>query len=249
MEQRPDPRLPAYARLTGWLYLFIIIVGFCVEIFVRGRIIVYGDPAATAQHMAALAWLWRLGFGGEATMWIFSVVTMTVFYLLFRPVDPIVALAALLFNVMDTAIETINAVLCNFTALFFSEGAGYLQAFDPHQREALAAFALRLHEHGFGAGLLFFGFWLILTGSLMIRSGYFPKWIGILAVIGGACYSLNSYVLFVAPGLQDYLFPAILLPSLVAELSISVYMILFGFNVDAWRKTKGTAQALPSTAP
>ena len=90
---------------------------------------------------------------------------------------------------MDTAIETINAVLCNFTALFFSEGAGYLQAFDPHQREALAAFALRLHEHGFGAGLLFFGFWLILTRSL----------------------------------------------------------ILFGFNVDAWRKTNGTAQALAST--
>jgi hypothetical protein len=227
--------LPAYARLTGWLYSFIIVVGFWVEIFVRGRIIVSGDPAATARNMAALDGLWRLGFGGEVTMWVFSILTMAVFYVLFRPIDPLIALTALLFNVMDTAFETINAVLCNFAALFFSQGSGYLQAFEPQQREAVAAFALRLHEYGFGAGLLFFGFSLILTGYLMLRSGYFPKWIGIGAAIGGACYTINSYALFVAPGIQDHLFPVILLPSLVAELSISIYMILFGFNVDRWR--------------
>jgi hypothetical protein len=237
MEQRSDSLLPVYARVAGWLYLFIIVVGFCVEIFVRGRIIVSGDPAVTAHNMATLDWLWRLGFGGEVTMWLFSIVTMTVFYVLFRSVNPTIALMALLFNVMDTAIEAVNAVLCNFAALFFSQGLGYLQAFDLHQREAVAAFALRLHEYGFGAGLLFFGVWLILTGSLMVRSGYFPKWMGVLAAIGGVCYALNSYALFVAPAIQDYLFPVILVPSLAAELSISIYMIVFGFNVDSWRKT------------
>lgn len=235
MEQRFNSSLPVYARVTGWLYLFIIVVGFCVEIFVRGRIIVPGAPDATAHNMATLDWLWRLGFGGEATMWLFSVVTMTVFYVLFRSFDATIALMALVFNIMDTAIETVNAVLCNFAALFFSQGLGYLQAFGPQQRAALAAVALRLHEYGFGAGLLFFGFWLILTGYLMIRSGYFPKWIGILAALGGACYSINSYALFVAPDIQDHLFPLILLPSLVAELSISIYMIVFGFNVESWR--------------
>lgn len=231
--------LPIYARLTGWLYLFIIIVGFCVEVFVRGRIIVPGDPASTAHNMATLDWLWRLGFGGEVTMWVFSVVTMTVFYVLFRSFDPTLALMALLFNVMDTAIETVNAVLCNFAALFFSQGLGYLRAFDPQQRAAFASLALRLHEHGFGAGLLFFGFWLILTGYLMLRSGYFPKWIGVLAAIGGVCYALNSYILFVVPDLQDHLFPFILMPSLIAELSISIYMIVFGFDVKVWRNRIG----------
>jgi Domain of unknown function (DUF4386) len=237
MEQRSDSLLPVYARAAGWLYLFIIVVGFCVEIFVRGKIIVSGDPAATAHNMTTLGWLWRLGFGGEITMWVFSILTMTVFYILFRSFNPLIAVMALLFNIMDTAIETINAVLCNFTALFFAEGSGYLRTFLPHQREAVVAFALRMHEYGFGAGLLFFGMWLILTGFLMIRSGYFPKWIGGLAMIGGVCYVLNSYALFVAPAIQDHLFPLILMPSLVAELSISIYMIVFGFNVDNWRKT------------
>jgi Domain of unknown function (DUF4386) len=232
---RSDSLLPIYARVTGWLYLFIIVVGFWVEAFVRGKLIVSGDPVSTAHNIGTFDWLWRLGFGGEITMWLFSIVTMTVFYILFRSFDPTIALMALLFNIMDTAIETVNAVLCNFTALFASQGLGSLQAFDLQQRAAVSALALRLHEYGFGAGLLFFGAWLILTGYLMIRSDYFPKWIGVLAVIGGACYALNSYALFVAPAIQDRLFPLILLPSLVAELSISIYMIVCGFNVENWR--------------
>ncbi|HEY1654026.1 MAG TPA: DUF4386 domain-containing protein [Candidatus Tumulicola sp.] len=233
--------------MTGWLYLFIIVVGFCVEVFVRGRIIVSGNSAATAHNLAAFDWLWRLGFGGEATMWLFSVVTMTVFYVLFRPVDPTIALMALVFNIMDTAIESVNAVLCNFAALFFSQGLGYFQAFGASQREAVAAFALRLHEYGFGAGLLFFGIWLVLTGYLMVRSGNFPKWIGILAAIGGVCYAGNSYALFVVPDIQDHLFPLILVPSLVAELSISIYMIVFGFDVGNWgKKTANGGEFGPS---
>src|SRR5579871_3818246 len=100
MEQRFDSRLAVFARLTGCLYLSIIVIGFWVEVFVRGRIIVPGNASATAHNLATHEMLWRLGFGGEATMWLFSVVTMTVFYILFRPIDPIIALMALLFNVI-----------------------------------------------------------------------------------------------------------------------------------------------------
>ena len=235
MQQRTNSSLLVYARVAGWLYLFIVVVGLCVEVFVRGRIIVPGAPGLTAQNMVNLEWLWRLGFGGEITMWLFSIAIMAVFYVLFRPVNATIALMALLFNLMDVAVETVNAVLCNFAALFLSQGSGYLKAFDPQQLQASASFALRLHEYGFGAALLFFGVFLILLGYLMVRSGFFPKWIGIMATIGGSCYALNSYGLFVVPALQDRLFPYILLPALVAELSISLYLIFKGFDVEKWR--------------
>jgi hypothetical protein len=229
----PGPVL-GYARIAGWLYLFIIVVGFYVEMFVRGRIIVAADAAATTQNLSALAPLWRLGFGGEITMWVFSIFIMGVLYMLLRPVNGTLALVALLFNIMDTAIEALNATLCNFGALFLSNAGGALNAFSQSQLAALAALALRLHEFGFGAGLLFFGFVLILNGYLMTRSTYFPRWLGDLAAIGGACYVLNSYGLFVAPKLQDAIFPFILLPSLFAELSISLWLIFKGVNVERW---------------
>lgn len=227
--------MPVYARVAGWLYLFIIVVGFWVEMFVRGTIIIPHSPELTAQNLVSREWLWRLGFGGEITMWVFSIAIMAVLYVLLRPVNGTIALMALLFNLMDTAIETLNAVLNNFAALFLAQGGGYLKAFDVQQLHAAASFALRLHEYGFGAGLLFFGFVLMLNGYLVARSGYFPKWIGVLAMIGGACYTLNSYSLFVAPAAQDALFPYILLPALVAELSLSLYLIIKGYDVERWR--------------
>jgi Domain of unknown function (DUF4386) len=224
----------AYARLAGWLYLFIIVAGFYVEMFVRGRILVTRDPVATAHNLTALEPLWRFGFGAEITMWVFSIFIMGVLYVLLRPVNGTLALVALLFNIMDTAIESLNAALCNFGALFFSNGGGALSAFSQQQLAALAALALRLHEYGFGAGLLFFGFVLILNGYLMARSTYFPRWLGFLAVVGGACYVLNSYGLFIAPKMQDAVFPAILVPSLIAELSLSLWLIIKGVNRERW---------------
>lgn len=231
----PGPVL-VYARIAGWLYLFIIAAGFYVEMFVRAKIIVPGDASATAHNLSSLEPLWRFGFGGEITMWVFSGFIMAVFYILLRPINGTLALVSLLFNVMDTSIETLNATLCNFGALFLSKGEGALSAFGPDQRAALAALALRLHEYGFGAGLLFFGFVLILNGYLIVRSSYFPSWLGVLAVIGGVCYTANSYSLFVAPALADALFPFILLPSLAAELSISLWLIFKGVDTARWNE-------------
>lgn len=235
MESNGRDPIVAYTRLAGWLYLFIILAGGYVELFVRGRILVAGDAGATAHNLTTFESLWRFGFGAEITMWVFSIFTMVVLYVLLRPVNGTLALVALIFNVMDTAIEALNATLCNFAALFFANGGGALAAFTHQQLAALAVFVLRLHEYGFGAGLLFFGFVLIINGYLMARSTYFPRWLGIVAAAGGACYALNSYGLFVAPALQDAAFPFILLPSLVAELTISLWLIVKGVDVERWR--------------
>jgi hypothetical protein len=211
--------------------------------FVRGRIVVAGDAVATAHNLSALEPLWRFGFGAEITMWVFSIFIMGVLYVLLRPVNGTLALVALLFNVMDTSIESLNAALCNFGALFLSNGGSALDAFNQHQLAALAALALRLHEYGFGAGLLFFGFVLILNGYLIARSTYFPRWLGILATVGGWCYVISSYSVFIAPKLEDTMFPFILLPALVAELSISLWLIVKGVDTERWNAASQLAGA------
>ena len=54
------PRL--YARIAGALYLIVIVGGIFAEIFVRGRLVVHGDAAATAHNIQAHELLYRLGF-------------------------------------------------------------------------------------------------------------------------------------------------------------------------------------------
>ena len=43
-----------YARIGGVLYLIIIVLGAVGELFVRGRIVVPGDAAATAANLRSM---------------------------------------------------------------------------------------------------------------------------------------------------------------------------------------------------
>jgi hypothetical protein len=113
--------------------------------------------------------------------------------------------------------------------------AGYLSAFTPEQLAAMASLSLKSHSHGFGVGLIFFGCECLILGYLIIRSGYFPKAIGVLMQVAGLCYLANSFALLLAPGLANRLFPAILVPAFVGEASLCFWLLVSGVSVDRWR--------------
>jgi len=51
----------ATARLAGLLYLVLGIAGYFTLMYVPGKLIVHGDPAATAANLTASPLLFRLG--------------------------------------------------------------------------------------------------------------------------------------------------------------------------------------------
>jgi hypothetical protein len=93
-----------------------------------------------------------------------------------------------------------------------------------------------LHDYGFGLGLIFFGFECLVVGHLIFRSGYLPKTLGVLMQIAGLCYLANSFALLLAPAFANMLFPAILVPAFIAELSLCLWLIVKGVNVPKWNK-------------
>ncbi|MBV9027182.1 MAG: DUF4386 domain-containing protein [Candidatus Eremiobacteraeota bacterium] len=224
-----SPKL--YARLGGVLYLVIILAGLFAELLVSGPRVISGDPAATARNIVASESLWRAAFAAEMFIGICAVPLLAIEYFLLRPVNAAVAFVGLLFNIASLAVEFVTDIP-NLAALIFFDPAGYLKTLTPQQLDAFGYVALRLHEQGFGVSLLFFGFVLICWGYLVYNSGYFPKAIGILLVAGGLCYIINSFALFLAPALANALFPYILLPSFVGELSFCLYLIVVGVNVE-----------------
>ena len=52
----------------------------------------------------------------------------------------------------------------------------------------------------------------------------------------GLCYLINSVALLLAPEFEARLFPAILMPCLVAELSLALWLLVNGVNVDRWKE-------------
>src|SRR6476661_8632054 len=97
-----------YARIGGILYLIIIVAGTLGELFVRGKLIVSGDPVATANNIAASPLLWRIGIAGDLLMHVCDVPLMMILYVLLRPVNKNLALLNLLFNLVQTAVLVAN---------------------------------------------------------------------------------------------------------------------------------------------
>ncbi len=224
-----------YARIGGVLYLILILAGMFGVIFVRDKLIVSGDATATANNIIASPLLWRIGIAADLIMHVCDVPLMLVFYVLLRPVNRNLALLAVLFNLVQTAVLVANK-LNLLAALFLLGSADYLKAFDPHQLHALSYLSLKLHDYGFGVGLIFFGCECLVVGYLIFRSGYLPRTIGVLMQIAGLCYLTNSFVLLLAPALAKMLYPAVLVPAFIGELSLCLWLLVKGVNVSKWEE-------------
>jgi Domain of unknown function (DUF4386) len=220
------------ARIAGFLYLLVIVLGGFAEIGVRQGLVVPGDPAATAHAIQTHEGLFRLGFAAEMMTNVLAVPSSLIFYRLFGPAGPFMALLALVLDLTQNTVNAMNA-WTQFAPITLLGGSPDLAAIPPAQLAALARLALKWHDVGFGIGLTFFGFALLIWGALMVRSGYFPRWLGLLYALAGACYLINSYALFLAPGLP--VFPWVLFPCLIGETAVSLWLLIVGVDEAKWR--------------
>ena len=230
----PDAKRARFlARVGGVLYLIIIALGALGEAVVRGRIVVPGNATATAANLRSMEWLWRLGVAGEVVLLTCATALALILYILLRRVSRDLALAAVFFNLVSIAIEGV-ATVSLAAALFPLASAPYLNVFAPEQINAMAMLSIRSHTAGFGIALIFFGVECVVLGYLIYRSGYMPRSIGVLMEIAGICYVINSFALLLSPPLASRLFPMILMPSLIAELSLALWLLVKGVYAEKW---------------
>jgi uncharacterized protein DUF4386 len=215
-----------YARIAGALYLVIIVAGIVGPLLTRELLIVPHDPVATAHNIASSPELWRLGITLDLVAQLCDVPVMLILFLLLSPVNRNVALLALLFNVVQT-----STLVANQLTLVAA------QLLSPDQ-PALADVALRAYSYGEPLGLVFFGFTCILEGYLIRHSGYLPWILGVLMQIAGLAYVANTFLLLLAPGVASILF---LIPTVVAELSLALWLVVKGVNVTKFQKVTSSA--------
>jgi hypothetical protein len=228
-----SPRI--YARIGGVLYLVIIALGLFGEAFIRDRLIVSGDATATAANIASMEPLLRFGIAAELFLLLCGVTLTWIFYVLLRPVSGDLALLATFFNLVSIGLEAV--IQLNFVAALFPLGkVAYLKAFTPEQLSVMAHLSARLYSYGFGVSLIFFACYCLVVGWLIVRSGYLPRALGVLLLIAGLCYLTNSFTLLLAPDFENRIFPAILVPSFIGELSLALWLSLKGVDVAKWKE-------------
>jgi len=217
------------------LYLIVIVIGIFTELLVRGKLTVSGDATATANNITASPLLWRTSIVADVILLVCAVTQALLFYVLLKPVNKNLALLAVLFNLVECAIDGVNK-LNLVAALFLSGSADYLKAFEPRQLHALAYLSLRLHAYGYAVSLIFFGFVCLILGYLLFRSGYFPRTLGVLMTITGLSYLTISFTQILAPTFAGTIFPIMAVPAFIGELSLCLWLIAKGVNVAKWNE-------------
>jgi len=206
---------------------------------VRGALIVSGDAAATAKNIIASESLWRAGFAIDLIVDACYVAVTLILYVVLRPVNRNISLLAAFFSLVGCVVGIV-AALAHLAPALILGGADYLKVFAPHQLQALAALSLKLHLYTSDVSLVFFGFYCVTIGYLIFKASYFPSFIGVLLILGGLAYLVNSFGFFLAPTLASRLIVVLVLP-FIGELSLMLYLIVVGVNVTKWQEEASRA--------
>lgn len=223
-----------WARIAGALYLIIVIGGAFAQLGVRDRLVVIGNPAATATNIGLHEQLYRLGFAIEVAYLLCSIPLYYLLYRLFSVVSRPFALVAILFGAVGSAIQGV-ILLAHYAPLIMLGKGAAAEAFSTAQREAFAYLALQVFDYGYMIALAFFGCFCLIMGSLVFRSTFFPRFVGPLLAVEGALYLLNSFGHFMSPPFGDRVFP-FLLVSGIAELSFCLTLLIAAVNAQRWRE-------------
>ena len=226
-------RLRRLTRAAGVLYLTIFVV-YPLSTFVRSSLVVPGDAAATAENIRAQEALFRWGLAGEATIVLVEVLLAGVLFTLLRPVSRSVSLAGALARVAEAVVMAAGCLVTGVLTMVAVGDSGYLTAFDADQRDALALFFQEANDHVVLIWGFFFALSLLLTGWLVHRSGFLPRFTGVLLALAGAGYLLQSFGTFVAPAMAGTWELVVLVLAVPGELVFAVWLLAKGVDHERW---------------
>lgn len=224
-----DPTSRAYAGLTGALYLTIAFAGGFAILYVPGLLNVPGDPAATFANIAERRGLFHAGIVGDVVMMTAEVLVSVMLYFMFRPVNATLSLAASYARLMMVAVMT-AMLFFHAASLALAGGTVPLDSFSQAQRIELAGLMRHVHDAGVWIWQVFFCLHLLLLGTLVVRSGLYPRLLGLGLIIGGTGYMVDSVQMFALPDakLLEMVKIALLLIVTVSEVGFALWLLLRG---------------------
>lgn len=223
------PTLQRYARVAGIAMLLSIIFGFLGELYLPGRILVAGDPAATAANISGNPMLFRLTFAAYLVEGICDVALCVFFYILLKPVDRNLALLSAFFGIVSMVIFAVGQASFYSASVVLRETGG-MTAFTVEQRNALALLCTRIAATISWLFLCMYGIASMIRGYLIARSRYLPRLIGVLLLIGGVGFFLRSATFLLAPAYSSGL---LLLPMMVAGIPLTAWLLVRGVDTRA----------------
>jgi hypothetical protein len=206
--------------------LLSIVFGALGEAYLPGKIIVSGDAAATAANIVNHPGLFRAAFATYLVEGICDIALAAIFYILLKPVNRNLALISAFFGIASMVTFAIAESAFFASSLIVRDAAG-MGSFTAEQRNALAYLSLRISTMIATLFLILYGTATTIRGWLMFRSGYFPKWIGVLMMIGGAGFLLRTTTYILAPSFSSAI---MVMPIALGAIPLMLWLLIKGIR-------------------
>lgn len=211
------------ALVAGFTYLLNPVT--FAEAYVMPRLI-SADPASTVMNLTAHPHLFSAAVLSYVVSAIGDVVMAWALYALLRPVHPSLAMLGSLLQLVYAA-----AWLAAISNLGLIYRLTAIPDYSRHTSEAglpsQVAELLGAYHSGWGLSLILFGLHLVVTGWLIARSSYLPRWIGWLLFAAGWAWVVNSTSLYVFPNANLQFLHVIF----AAELIFMVWLLGWGWRI------------------
>ena len=182
-----------------------------------------GNAAQTAKAITGSDGLFRLGIVS-----LFLVVALDVFvawalYRVFSPVSRSISMLAACFRLVYAGVFMV-AVSQLLGVLHLLGNDAYLLVFSAEQLHAQALLGIGTFNDVWDAGLVLFGLHLLVIGDLAYRSGYVPRFLGVLLAIAGLGYVVDTFGAVLSPGswtdVSSFTF--------IGEFLLALWLVIWG---------------------
>jgi uncharacterized protein DUF4386 len=224
------------ARFAGLLSLLTVLGGVFAQGYIARRLIHFGDAAATASNIVGHPDMLRLGFAVYMVEMACDIAKTALFYELLKPVNGSLSLVAAFLGLTGCVIKALSRVFFVAPLLLLGGGAPYLGVFSPEQLQALSLVFLRINDRGAGTATIFYGLSAPITGYLMLRSAFLPRFLGVLEIVCGV-----GWLTFLYPPLYSRLFPLVVGLALLGSAVLIFWLLVFGVDEEKWREQASTA--------
>ena len=218
------------ARVAGFLYLLTVVTGAFSLLYVPSQINVHGDATATVNNIMSSESLFRIGIAVGLLGFAVFLLLPLVLYRLLSPVHRNAALLMVMFAMISVPIDFV-AIANQLDILSLLHGNVYQQVFAPDQLQAKVMLSLDAYHNKIFVSEVFWGLWLLPFGYLVFKSGFLPKVLGILLMMGCFSYLIGFFGGALFP---QYTIPSfVMLPASLGEIGICLWLLIIGVRTPA----------------
>jgi hypothetical protein len=230
METIKNSNIKKNALTAGLLYLVIIVVGMYAFVYALPQIKIEGDIGKTVVNIKNNSLLFRIGIISILAMNIASILLALYLYKLLSVINKGLAMSMLSLLFVGAGISLINEI--NHFAMIIINNMDNYNSIEKHN---LTHLFVQMQKHGSYIAVIFWGLWLFPLGCLIFSlKTRISKFIGIMLIIAGVGYVLDSFFLFVFPEMK---IPSISDYTFIGEFLLTIWLLVKSRTIEKLVRT------------